>query len=244
MWNKKEIEEHLECSKLLIKIKDSVIEFIKNNPDSSEKQACNFILKEFKRLGLKRDKDPPIVAFRKSTDRPHYNAYKNPKNLRKNSLILIDIWARLKGKRTPFSDITWMAYYGNKIPGNMQKIFKIVINARDKCIYFLRRELKKGRIPSGKEVDAVARNYIKKKGYGKDFKHSTGHSLGFYSAHGRKGKIRPRNIHSLLKNLGSTIEPGIYLKNKFGVRSEIDFYIDKDLKLILTTPLQKKIIKI
>ncbi|MFA5359729.1 MAG: M24 family metallopeptidase [Patescibacteria group bacterium] len=127
---------------------------------------------------------------------------------------------------------------------------------------------KKKIIPIGKEVDAVVRNYLEKYGHGDKFLHGTGHSLGFVSPHGTRTRISRNGKQSLPLNVGYTIEPGIYFKNlpphlicknknffkktkphvkcggEFGIRSEIDFYIDKNFKLIITTKVQNKIINI
>ena len=72
MWNKKLIEKHQKAAELLEKVKDLVLDFIKNKKNISEKEASDFMLAEFKKLGLKRDKDPPIAAFSFNKDRTHY----------------------------------------------------------------------------------------------------------------------------------------------------------------------------
>lgn len=68
--------------------------------------------------------------------------------------------------------------------------------------------------------------------------------MAFSSPHGNKNRLRPNSHSKLHMNVAYTIEPGIYLKEKFGVRSEIDFYITDEFKLVLTTDLQKKIIEV
>ena len=56
--------------------------------------------------------------------------------------------------------------------------------------------------------------------------------------------IKKSNNSPILVNQGYTIEPGIYIKGEFGVRSEIDFYIDKSGKVVVTTGLEKNIIRL
>lgn len=90
----------------------------------------------------------------------------------------------------------------------------------------------------------MANNIITKAGYGKNILHRTGHSIGTSSPHGLENNITIKNSQQLLKKVVYTIEPGIYLKNKFGIRSEIDFFIDENMKLVYTTKIQEKIIKI
>ena len=85
----------------------------------------------------------------------------------------------------------------------------------------------------------------KKTGFEENIQHSLGHSLGIKEDHGPKPDwLYAENYFELAKNLGYTIEPGIYFSNKFGIRSEIDFYISADNELILTTDLQKEIVLI
>ena len=165
MWNKKQIQEHIETAKLLDKIKNRTFELIKNNKSRSEKQVQEFILKEFKENKITTDKDPPIVAFNENSAIPHYFLSENSKTLKPNTLILIDIWANKKNQRTPFADITWVGYYSatsKKIPKEIQKVFDIVIKSRDEAIKYIRRELKKGIFPTGKEIDSVSREIINK----------------------------------------------------------------------------------
>ena len=133
-----------------------------------------------------------------------------------------------------------MAYKGSKVPEEIMKVFQIITSARDKGVSFIQDKLKEKIIPSGNEIDNVVRNFIHESGFEGKFLHSTGHSLGFSSCHGRNRHIKHSNKRPLLKNLGYTIEPGIYLKDEFGIRSEIDFYIDDNFNLIITTPVQKE----
>jgi Xaa-Pro dipeptidase len=211
----------------------------------SEYEVSQFILRKFKENNLKSDRDPPIVAFGKNTAYVHYFPAKKSSTLKNNSLILIDIWGRRVGSLpgVPFADITWMGAKGKPVSEAI-KIFNIVLKARDSCIRYIKNQLKKRIIPTGAKIDRVACKVIIDGGYGANIKHSTGHCIGFTSPHGIYGRIKHSNNKRLHINLGYTIEPGIYLKNRFGARSEIDFYITQNWKLIITTPIQKKIIEI
>lgn len=243
-WNKEQIKYHIRASKLLYEIIIGAFDYIRKNKENvSERDVQNFI-HNIRKHGLKRDGHKMIVAFNESAATPHYFVKGKGKKLRKNSLILIDIWARLDKRKAPYADITWIGYYGNKVPRDIRKVFYIVIKARDNCLKYIGKGLRKKRMPVGKECDKIARDLIANYGYGKNFIHSTGHSIGYTSPHGILGGLRKSNKKKLLRNLGYTIEPGIYLKNKFGIRSEIDFYINKNMKLIVTTPVQSKIVRV
>ena len=244
MWNNEQIKKHIETAELLDKIKNETFEYISLHKNTSEKDIQEFILKKFKENNIKSDKDPPIVAFNENSAIPHYFPSGKSKLLKKNSWILIDLWAKLKNSKSPFADITWVAYYGDKIPKRIQKIFNIVIKARDSALDYIKKELEKGKMPIGKEVDKITRGIISNEGFNGKFVHGTGHSIGFTSPHGNRSNLNKKGRKHMSINLGYTIEPGIYIKNEFGIRSEIDFYINKKKKLIITTNTQNRIILI
>lgn len=256
-WNKKQIKQHKQAAKALNKIIYEVVELIKRNPSITDVAVREFIKQQYKKYHLISDKQKSIVSFGKDTANVHFYA-EQPRKLKNGDLIMIDIWARLAESGAPFADITWMLYYGRKLPKQYADAFRIVAEARDKAVKYLQGKLKNKITPIGKEADAVARNYLEKCGHGDKFLHGTGHSLGLTSPHGRKTRINRKGRRPLPLNIGYTIEPGIYFKNKFGIRSEIDFYIDspreirlrrskaisrgKNYKLIITTKVQNKII--
>ncbi|PIZ00247.1 hypothetical protein COY62_03575 [bacterium (Candidatus Howlettbacteria) CG_4_10_14_0_8_um_filter_40_9] len=194
---------------------------------------------------LKTDKDLAIVAFRENTSFVHYFPEKeSSKKLEPESLILVDIWARLIEKNSPYADITWMAYYGKTVPREMKKVFEVVANTRDACLDFIKDYLSRGGTPSVGAIEKYHSDLITKSGYGEGIDHLVGHSIGFDSPHGKYPSMHVKNKEPILKNIGYTIEPGIYLKNRFGVRSEIDFYIDDNNGVMVTTEVQDKIVRI
>lgn len=107
----------------------------------------------------------------------------------------------------------------------------------------MNQKLKQNIFPRGLDLDRKAHDCLGEAGFGEGIKHTIGHSLGFDSPHGKLPGINWREYSFLLKNIGYTIEPGVYLQ-KFGLRSEIDFYIDEKNTVIVTTPIQKEIEKI
>lgn len=259
LWTKTQIRQHQQAATALNKIIYEVAEYIKNNSNTTDVAIRQFIAKQYIKYNLKSDKQKSIVAFGDDTSKVHFYA-EQPRALRQGDLIMIDIWARLAEKSAPFADITWMLYYSRKLPREYANAFKIVVEARDKTIKYLQSNLKNKIVPTGKEIDAIARNYFEHRGHADKFLHGTGHSLGSSSPHGNRTRISRKGKQQLPLNVGYTIEPGIYFKNKFGIRSEIDFYIDlpheirlcrskaisrgENYKLIITTKVQKKIIKI
>ena len=79
-------------------------------------------------------------------------------------------------------------------------------------------------------IDTICRDYIKKKNFGKYFTHSTGHGIGL-EVH-ELPNISYRSSTKLKKNMAITVEPGIYIPKKFGVRIE-DSLIVKEKPQVL-----------
>lgn len=241
MWDKEAIKNHKKAAGLICKIKDQCLTYISKNPNCSEFDISTFILNQFKINNLRTD-SPPMVALRENTALIHYEPkQKSAKKLRPNSLIMIDLWAGLKQQNAPFADITWMAFYGNSIPDEILKVFEIVKSARDSALSFLKSNLVSKMAPLGMDVYNAVKAFIENKGYGKYRSNYTGHSLGFTSPHGRKGNLNQGSKDKILINQGYALEPEIDFANKFGIRLELDFYMDRDYKFIITTDKQGRI---
>lgn len=251
---KKELERHKIAAEKLEIIKNKTFEFIKMNINKiSEYDVNKFILLEFKKQRLVTDKKYPaqIVAVNENSSIVHYFPKKeSSKIIKRNNLILIDIWARLrpthpkKEANSPFADITWMAYTGKNLPKEYKKIFNKVIKARKVALDFIKKNLKNRKFPKTEIVEKIVRDYFKKVGLEKNFLHGLGHSLGFSGCHGKYFRFGKKRKSKLRPNIPFTIEPGLYFKNKFGVRSEINCYVSADYRLVVTTKIQNKIIKI
>lgn len=158
----------------------------------------------------------PIVAINANAAKPH--AYPTSQKLSKGDLLLID--AGLKYKRY-CSDRTRTLFVGKTMCGGLgqsfghkqhQKIYDIVRKAHDVAIAKARVGMK------ACEIDAMARGVIEKAGFGEFFVHSTGHGVGL-DIH-ELPYISSKSETIIEEGMVFTIEPGIYLPNKFGVRIE------------------------
>ena len=247
-WNKTQIQNHSEAAKRLGLIKDEVALLIKSKKDICEKDVLDFIKKSYKKHGLVNNdlsaqagkKEFGIVAFGINTKEVHYFPKGKGIKLKLNTLILLDIWARLDKPNSPYADMTWMFFSGKKIPTEIQSKWKILSLARDEALKYTEKEITKNKFPRGLDIDRISHDVIGNAGFGEGIKHTIGHSLGFNHPHGKLPGINWREYSPILKNVGYTIEPGMYFK-KFGMRTEIDFYITEQNKIIITTPIQKEI---
>jgi len=149
---------------------------------------------------------PVIAAYGANSAIPHHMPQKD-KILTEN-FFLIDLGAKYYEY---CADLTRVFTWG-KITPFFKGIYDIVRKAQDLSI----KKIKDG--VKVKEVDAAARSFIEKKGYGKFFGHGTGHGIGL-EVH-EIPYISQRSEDILKEGMVVTIEPAIYIKGKFGIRIE------------------------
>lgn len=245
-WKSSVVRDHEEAAARLTKTVREAFVYLGEHPRASEAQTKDFILDRFKLYGLVMDRPfaTPIVGFGDHAAEPHYYPVPGSRRLKPGTLVLIDVWGRLRGRHKPYADITWMGFYGPKVPKETQRVFDTVLAARDACLELVRRGARRDALPVGSIANEAANRVIRRRGYGKFIKHSTGHVLGFASPHGRGRNLNRKNKYPLLQGFGYTIEPGIYIKGKLGVRSEMNFYVNGAGRVVVTTPLQRKLVRI
>jgi Xaa-Pro dipeptidase len=156
----------------------------------------------------------PIVSFGENTANPH--AVPGNRPLREGDLVLID-WGA--GHNGYYSDITRVFAMGD-IPPEMERVAQFVREANAAG----REAVKPGALAS--DVDQAARKVIMDAGYGEFFIHRTGHGLG-REAH-EEPYISAFDNTELAPGMTFTIEPGIYLPNRGGVRIEDDVLVTED----------------
>ena len=238
-WSPEQISDHVTAGELLSKTKEDVFTYLASHPTCTEFEVLQVVFACYKTYGLVVDSGDAIVAFNESAAAPHYfPKASSSKKLTPDTVVLLDIWARLKKKNAPYADVTFMGFYGSHFSSEIQMAYQAVTQSRNAAITYLEQALRQSRIPTGKEVDDASRDFLIASGYKAALKHHTGHSIGFSSPHGRWRHVNHLNHTALVPNLGYTIEPGLYFNNKFGFRSEVDFYITEDLKLVVSTEVQ------
>nr|WP_224749747.1 Xaa-Pro peptidase family protein [Polycladospora coralii] len=189
-------------------------------PGMKEKEIALQLEIDMRRMGASSSSFDIIVASGERSALPHGTA--SDKVLAKGELVTMDFGAYYKGYA---SDITRTIMLGK--PNEKQKeIYDIVLEAGNRTIEALRPGI------TGKEADAVARDYISAHGYGEYFGHSTGHGLGL-DVHEAPGLSTKGNI-TLQPGMVVTVEPGIYLPTVGGVRIEDDVVITAEGHHVLT----------
>ena len=245
-WTPGQLESHLEAGKIIDRITHGgfarAAEFVREGQPLTESQLQEWILEQFRANHLA-TAEPPIVAVQPNNGNPHYEPKAgSSRPIRAGDLLLLDIWAKLEQPGSVYYDITWMGYLGNRVPDSYAKIFRIVRAARDGAVAFIKESVGKGREIHGWEVDRVARETIRKAGYGKYFVHRTGHSIG-QDVHGNGANmdgLETRDDRKIMPHTCFSIEPGIYLP-EFGVRSEVNVYVG-DGEARVTGAIQEEIL--
>jgi len=173
---------------------------------------------------------PPIVGVGPHSGDPHYET--TPASnaaIRRGDFVLIDLWAKLTTPRAVYADYTRVGFVGETVPEKYAKVFAVVAAARDAGIARVKAAFAAGDPLAGWEVDAATRGVIEAAGYGENFTHRTGHNIG-QEVHGNGANmdgLETREDRRVIRRTCFSIEPGIYLP-EFGVRSEVDVYVDKD----------------
>lgn len=189
----------------------------------------------------------PIVAVGPNSGLPHYETGTGSNTIiREGDFVLIDQWAKMDKPRAVYSDLTRVGYVDTEVPEKFEKIFQVVAAGRDAALKTVQSAFANGEELQGWQVDRAARDEITKAGYGEFFAHRTGHNMG-QETHGNGAHMDDIETHEerrLLKNTLFTIEPGVYLK-EFGVRSEIDVFIDSAGEVRVTGgPIQTEVVPI
>ena len=228
-WDAPAIATHMAASEKLYKIKDQAFEYIGAKLSAgdapTEYEVQQQMAAWFAEEGLVSDA-APIVAAQEHAGNPHYGPSRdNPRALRPNELVLLDLWGKLNQPHAVYADITWTGFAGDA-PPDIAKAFGVIVAGRDAAVAKVQSAVAAGQPVHGWEVDRATRDVITAAGYGEFFIHRTGHSLG-EDVHGNGVHMDDYETHDdrrLVRGTGFTIEPGVYTKT-FGVRTEINMVV-------------------
>jgi len=248
VWTDEQLQMHTEAATKMQKVILEAFAEIKRriNADipTTENDLQQFMMKRYEEEGM--NPSPMIVAVNANAASPHYfpRAGKGSP-IKRGDLVLIDTVTKVKKPKAPAADLTWMGYVGETVPEEYVKVWNIVFEAQQSALKAIRDAFKAGRPITGAQADDVSRGVITKAGYADEFLHRTGHSIG-EEGHGNGANIdnlETRDSRRLIPRTAFSIEPGIYLAGKFGVRSEIDVYLT-GTDAIITHPHQTEIFAI
>lgn len=201
-------KDELENIKLAAKITDQCFSFIlkRIRPGITESRLA-WEIESFFKVRAGGNAFSPIVAFNEHSSQPHYMSHGN-NPLRKNSLILLDFGARVNGY---CADMTRVVFLGTPKP-EWANAYEAVLEANEKAI-----DLLKSGQRHGATLDAAAKEIIAEAGL-PPYPHSLGHAVGLDIHEAPRLSM---NADEILKaDMVVTVEPGVYIEGRYGIRIE------------------------
>jgi Xaa-Pro aminopeptidase len=188
----------------------------------SERDVAIELELRMRHLGAEGASFPSIVAAGAHGALPH--AEPRAREIRKDALLTMDWGALHEGY---CSDCTRTYATGEGISGRAREIYELVLAAQEQALAAVRAG------PSGKDLDAVARDLIEAAGEGDHFGHGLGHGVGLEVHEGprlsRLASEDPLRVGNVV-----TVEPGVYLPGRLGVRIEDLVVVTADGQEVLT----------
>jgi Xaa-Pro dipeptidase len=186
------------------------------------------------------------VAVNANAANPHYGSTAEAHApILRGDLVLIDLWGK-EDERAVYADQTWMGYVGTEVPERLREIWTAVRDARDAAVDLARSRWSAGEPVAGYELDDAARGLIRARGFGEAFLHRTGHSIDreLHGSGPNLDNLETRDGRRLIRGIGFSVEPGIYLAGDVGFRSEIGVFMGADGPEVTTPDPQTEVIRV
>jgi len=230
-WSAAELAGHRKAAEVLARVARDALAWVGSEAargaEVRETGVQRRVLEAMERAGLWTN-DGPIVAFGPTSAMPHYEPHPGAdRRLAPGDVVLLDLWAG-PGQGSVFADQTWMGFAGRSPDADVRRVWQAVKGARDAAVRFLRERWRPDGAVTGAQVDDAARAVIRDAGLADYFVHRTGHSID-RDLHGSGPHIdnfETEDARALVPGVGFSIEPGVYLLDRFGMRSEINVYMD------------------
>jgi len=198
------INDMKKAALLADQVMEEMTRYIK--PGITEKNIADRIIELFAQKGAEDISFHPIIASGSNNSRPHYTG--NSRVITEKDVIVLDFGCKVNG----YCSDTSRTFFVGGITDEEKKIYNLVKDAYQAAADFAQEGVTAG------EVDKKARDIITKAGYGKNFLNRTGHGIGF-DVH-EAPYIKGNSSQVLEKGMAFSIEPGIYIAGKVGMRIE------------------------
>jgi len=229
-WSASELAGHRRAAEAIREIAHDALRWagseLARGAEVRETTVQSRVMASFARAGLVTD-HPPIVGFQANAANPHYEPKPGAdRRLAAGELLLLDLWAGV-ALGTVFADQTWMGFAGREPPEDVRGAWDVVRGARDAAVSLLQDRWKRKEAVTGAALDDAARGVIRAAGFGDYFVHRTGHSIDrdLHGSGPHLDNFETADERILIPGIGFSIEPGVYLTGRFGIRSEINVYL-------------------
>ncbi len=246
-WSPENVASHERAAVIIAKIAQDGMKLAgqrARTPDPmTEYELMQWILQQFKAANLETDHGPNASVGANAAN-PHYEPTATASEpIREGDVLLVDLWAH-EPNGGVWADQTWMATVGPPSK-RAQEIWTAVRDARDAAIALVEQRQAAGTPILGAEVDDAARAVITGRGFGKYFTHRTGHSMDPRELHGSGPNMDNLETHEdrqLLDGVGFSIEPGIYVPDEIGVRSEVNVHLLPGKAVVTPSVIQREML--
>jgi Xaa-Pro aminopeptidase len=222
-WSLTEMEDHRRAAEALARIAQETLQTVVGQVGAvTEYQVQRRVIAAMSAEGLAIE-DPPIVAFGANAANPHHDPKETDERvLGPDEVVLLDLWGQTPS--TVWADQTWMGFSGGAPPDEVVAVWEAVRDARDAAVQRLRQAHVTGEQVTGALLDEAARGLLRERGYAESFTHRTGHSIDgdIHGSGPHLDNFETNDIRQLIPGVVFSVEPGVYLKGRFGVRSEIN----------------------
>jgi len=248
VWNAAHIASHERAAVAIARIAQDAMrrggEHARSARPLTEYELMCWIREQFAREGLDTDHGPNVSVGVNAAN-PHYEPSESASApIRDHDIILIDLWAREAANGpNPYADQTWMASVG---PASAEavRVWEAVRDARDAAIELVTRRAAAGEAIRGADADDAARRVIESRGFGEYFTHRTGHSIDPRELHGagpHLDNLESREERLLVPGVGFSIEPGVYIPGRIGMRSEVNVYLEPGRAVVTPRDYQREL---
>lgn len=217
---KAEIKSIAEAARIASVAYEKLLGFVA--PGMTEQRVATFLASTTRELGSEKDAFDIICVGGVRSAMPHGRA--SSAVLKSGDVITVDFGCCVNGL---YSDMTRTFCLGTP-SRTVVDVFAVLYHAHMTAL-----DAAVSGVTAG-ALDAAARNVIAKAGYGEYFRHSLGHGLG-YEVHENPRVAAPNTKEVIPTGTVITIEPGIYIPGKFGMRIEDDVVVTPTGPTILTT---------
>jgi Xaa-Pro dipeptidase len=248
VWTPENVASHERSAEIIAKVAKDAFKMIgersrTDNP-ATEFEMMQWIQGRFKATGLETDHGPNVSVGPNSADSHYEPTAEKSLAIGEDQVVLIDLWATEKHGVHPYADQTWMAFTGKNPPEKVRKVWETLREARDAAIKIVVDNAARQKPIAGAAADDAARQIIEARGFGQYFTHRTGHSIDARELHGsgpHLDNLETREERLLIPGVGFSIEPGIYMRGDFGMRTEVNVYVTAEKAVVTPRDIQREL---
>ena len=243
-WTPEEMDGHARAAEVLARVAREAVAFAVTQGGAGLRETAlqRRVIEGMERAGLVLD-HVPIVGFGPNAADGHYSPIEgSDRTLGPGEVVLIDLFGRFPGL-VP-ADQTWMGFSGREPTDEVRRVWAAVRDGRDAALALIRDAGQAEKPIRGFQVDRAARDVIEKAGYGPYFVHRTGHSID-QDLHGsgpHMDDFETKDDRVILPGCGFSVEPGVYLPGRFGMRSEVNVYWGDRGPVVTPSEIQQELI--